>query len=89
MKKYMSIAASVALTASMMAPAAIVSYADETFTADFTMVMEDQQLKPGHSEVSIPVSFDKDVSFAGCVFDFDAAFFPNSKYDIEFASLFR
>lgn len=85
MKKYMSIAASVALTASMMAPAAIVSYADETFTADFTMVMEDQQLKPGHSEVSIPVSFDKDVSFAGCVFDFDAAFFPNSKYDIEFA----
>lgn len=86
MKKFVSLTASVALTASMLcAPTAIVSYADQTLTADFTMVMEDQQLKPGLNEVSIPVSFDKDISFAGCVFDFDSVFFPNAAYVIEFA----
>ncbi len=86
MKKFVSVAASAALTASMIcAPMAIVSAATDVKTAPFVLVMEDQQLKPGKSSVKIPVSFNEDVSFTVMNFKFKSSFFPESKYVTKFA----
>ncbi len=62
MKRFINIATAAALTASMICvPTAMVAYAAET--ASFEVCMPDQRLESGEKSVTIPVSFDEDISF--------------------------
>lgn len=88
MKKFIAISSAAALTASMVcAPIAIVSAADDVLTDTFAVVMEDQAVVTGTTKVKIPVSFNKDISFATADMKFSTAIFPKGGYDLAITSI--
>ena len=88
MKKFIAVSSAAALTASMIcAPMAIVSAIDDVLTDTFAVVMEDQAVVTGTTTVKIPVSFNKDVSFATADMRFSTAMFPKGGYDLAITSI--
>ena len=73
MKRFINIATAAALTTSMICvPTAIVVSAAET--ASFEACMPDQVIKSGERTVTIPVSFDEDITFSSLDMEFISSF---------------
>ncbi len=76
MKKVISLAATAAMTLSMLSVPSFVSAADSKIVDAFNIVMQDQTIVPGVTTVKVPVAFDKDVSFTVANLKFSAKVTP-------------
>lgn len=86
MKRFINIATAAALTASMICvPTAIVVSAAET--ASFEVCMPDQVLESGKKSVTIPVSFDEDITFSSLQMKFASKFTSPSRCTVSIASV--